>query len=202
MYFIWAIGGIAVGATGALLWVKGLTSDWVEATGTWFGAIATVLALLWAVQTFRADQDRRDNERKVAETSRAEESARGEAAILADAASVSLGLRGAGGHGPDGEKLMTSMFVDVHNHTDQHVTVTGVTLDEGLTMRGSMPLPIRIKPRESWTQKLDIEPTSAADEELGGRPLGTYGGVVIFNLHSREWCASTAGEVYETSGHN
>jgi hypothetical protein len=56
VHLIWAVAGIAIGETIALLWVGGLTPEWIAATGTWFGAVATVLALLWAVQTFRADQ--------------------------------------------------------------------------------------------------------------------------------------------------
>ncbi len=119
VYLIWAVGGGAVGAAAALLWVKGLKPDWVEATGTWFGAIATVVALLWAVQTFRADQAHRDAERTAAASEREDAQAKEQAGIRADAARVALALRGGGGYGHGGEKSMTGVFIDIHNDTDE-----------------------------------------------------------------------------------
>lgn len=68
---IWVAAGVAIGATIALPWAQGLTPDWIEATGTWFGAVATVLALLWAVQTFRADQAHGEEERRRVDADRA-----------------------------------------------------------------------------------------------------------------------------------
>lgn len=56
----WFVAGFGVGSLGMLLLAKDFTADWVGAAGTWFGSIATVLALLWAVQSFRTDQRRRD----------------------------------------------------------------------------------------------------------------------------------------------
>jgi amino acid transporter len=71
---IWGIGGLAAGSALALMWFHNFTPEWVEATGTWFGAIATVLALLWAVQTFRSDQAAREEARKREERSEFEHS--------------------------------------------------------------------------------------------------------------------------------
>lgn len=199
VHLIWAVGGLAVGATAALLWVKGLKSEWVEATGTWFGAIATVLALLWAVQTFRADQAHRDAERQSAASDRADAQAREQAEIRADAARVALALRGGGGYGHDGEKSMTGVFIDIHNDSDQPVIVTKVILDDGLTTRSPVPTPIRIKSRESWTQQFDTEPVPVSDGELSGNPLVSYGGSITFEVHDRAWSKTTAGQLKEAS---
>ena len=197
VYLIWAVGGVAVGATAALLWVKGLKPDWVEATGTWFGAIATVLALLWAVQTFRADQAHRDAERTAAASEREDAQAKEQAGIRADAARVALALRGGGGYGHDGEKSMTGVFIDIHNDTDEPVIVTTVTLDDGLTTRSPIATPIRIKPGQSWTEHFDTDPAPVSDGELSGRPLVSYGGSMTFEIHGRTWSKTTAGQLEE-----
>lgn len=199
VHFIWAVGGIAVGATVSLLWVKGLKSEWVEATGTWFGAIATVLALLWAVQTFRADQAHREAQRLLEEGSQAEARAREQADIRADAARVAIALRGGAGFGNEGSKSLTGVFIDIHNDTDQPVAVTTVTLDEALRTRSQIPTPIRIKPGQSWTQQFDTDPAAVADDELSGRPLVSYGGSMTFEIHDRKWSKTTAGQLEETS---
>lgn len=60
----WGIGGLTLGASLALLVIENWTPEWIEATGTWFGAVATVLTLLWAVRSFRSDQDEREKSRK------------------------------------------------------------------------------------------------------------------------------------------
>lgn len=57
---MWGLGGLTLGASLALLVLKNWTPGWVGATGTWFGAVATVLTLLWAVRSFRSDQAERE----------------------------------------------------------------------------------------------------------------------------------------------
>jgi hypothetical protein len=42
-------GGISIGVMAA----RRFTADWVGATGTWVGAIATIATIIWAVQTFQ-----------------------------------------------------------------------------------------------------------------------------------------------------
>lgn len=135
VHLIWAVAGIAIGATIALLWVKGLTPEWIEATGTWFGAVATVLALLWAVQTFRADQAHREEERRRVETDRAAALDAEERHIRTDADRVGLVFRGGAGQGSAGEQELTSVRIAVHNDTDRPVVVEEFTLDPPLALR-------------------------------------------------------------------
>lgn len=187
VHLIWAVAGIAIGATIALLWVRGLTPEWIAATGTWFGAVATVLALLWAVQTFRADQAHREEERRRVETDRAAAFDAEERHIRTDADRVGLVLRGGAGQGSAGEQELTSVRIAVHNDTDRPVVVEEFTLDPPLALRRSPATPIRIKPRESWDELLEVVPVPITGGELSGRPLKSYGGVISFEVHGRRW---------------
>ncbi len=45
------LAGAIIGVCAALLFVKNWTPDWIEATGTWFGGVGTILTLLWGVCT-------------------------------------------------------------------------------------------------------------------------------------------------------
>ncbi len=60
--------------------------------------------------------------------------------------------------------------------------VTTVTLDDGLTIRRPIAIPIRIKPGQSWTEHFDTDPAPVSDGELSGRPLVTYGGSMTFEI--------------------
>lgn len=111
---MWAIGGAAVGAAGAIVVTRWSSSDWIEAAGTWFGGVATVLALLWAVQTFRADQQHRESEREQREAEKLVAAQEREATMLAEkeerelevlteAKRVLVALHGGGGQGRTGD---------------------------------------------------------------------------------------------------
>ncbi|MBF4513286.1 hypothetical protein ITJ66_12420 [Plantibacter sp. VKM Ac-2885] len=190
VHLIWAVAvavaGIAIGETIALLWVGGLTPEWIEATGTWFGAVAIVLALLWAVQTFRADQAHREEERRRVETDREAALEAEERHIRTDADRVGLVLRGGAGQGSAGEQELTSVRIAVHNDTDRPVVVEEFTLDPPLALRPPAT-PIRIMPRECWDELLEVVPVPTTGGELSGRPLKNYGGVISFEVHGRRW---------------
>lgn len=82
---------------------------------------------------------------------------------------------------------MTGVFIDIHNDTDEPVIVTAISLDDALTTRSEIPLPIRIKPGQSWTEQFDTDPAPVSDGELSGRPLVSYSGSMTFELHDRTW---------------
>lgn len=76
----WAAVGLLVG--GPLGWLVGsylscsravsgceLRADSIEAAGTWFGAIGTILAVLVAAQAYQAEQDKRRTDQRQAERS-------------------------------------------------------------------------------------------------------------------------------------
>lgn len=62
-HVMWGLAGLILGAAIALLLSQNWSPDWIGTTGTWIGAVATVLTLLWAVRSFRTDQDDREEAR-------------------------------------------------------------------------------------------------------------------------------------------
>ncbi|MGO4594851.1 hypothetical protein AB4Z18_13635 [Leifsonia sp. 2TAF2] len=199
VHLMWAFAGIAVGAAIALVWVRGLTPDWVEATGTWFGAVATVLALLWAVQTFRADQAHREAERQRVDADRAAALDSEERRIRADANRVHLVLLGGAGQGSAGELELTSVRIAVHNDTDLPVIVEQITLDPTLVLRRHPATPIRIKPLEDWEDLIEVVPVPITGGELSGRPLQSYGGTIRFEVHGRMWTRASVDDQAKTA---
>jgi hypothetical protein len=170
IHIIWAVAGIAVGATVALLWVKKFESDWVGATGTWFGAIATVLTLLWAVQTFRADQAHRERERAAKEAERvqaildaqrADEKAKraAEAALVATANRVTFRV-GSGGSGEQrGSKFeITTVVLKVTNETNERVLVKSCELMPPLRAVSAVDEPVSIGARTTAKITVFIPP--------------------------------------------
>lgn len=184
---MYLILGITVGATAAVLWAKGLEPDWVEAAGTWFGGVGTILTLLWAVRTFKADQADREaqQQRKDEEASRALQAAA--QAQLDQASQVSSRLRGGGGYGREGEKKMTSIHLDFTNDSPVTAIVTDIDLDKRLVPKKPLPLPARIPPHDSWTHLIDIEDVSARDHVLSGKPLEGFGAQIFYTIENRTW---------------
>lgn len=137
---IWAIGGLSLGACTATVIDGRWTPEWVSATGTWFGAIATVLALLWAVVSFRTDQASR-------EEARDEERARENASTrdredreLSNATNVTIALASAGGQGgrPD-EWQLSYVMMKITNTSRHPALVTALSLDPQLVLTDDLP---------------------------------------------------------------
>lgn len=95
--FIFLLAGVAIGGAAVGIWVQHAKPDWVEAYGTWFGAIGTVAAVLWAVQTFMADQVHRQEQMDAAATKDVEIRAAEAAAMIETASRVKVSLRGGRG---------------------------------------------------------------------------------------------------------
>lgn len=181
------IVGVVLGATVALLWVNSLDYRWVDATGTWFGGIATVLTLLWAVHVFRKDQDHREQERilRHLESLGAERQQEHEAA--AEAADVDFQLLGGRAFGPPGEMNLEQIRVKVTNTTDRTASVTEIQLDEPLKFARSPELPLRVPPHDTIFTMYAVEDVSIADEESMGRPLTSYGARIVYSINGNMW---------------
>ena len=191
VHAMWGVGGLTVGATAALLLARGFKPDWLEATGTWVGGIATVLALLWAVQTFRADQDARQVEKLQAEQDRAAEFQAVNDAVLAEASRVSLELRGGGGYGGPNEQKMNSVHLNIHNEADHVAIIDDISLHPPLKPTRMPRLPIRVAPKSSWTDLLDMEVIDADPSEMSDKPVPRFSGTVAFRLDGRDWTRDT-----------
>lgn len=165
IHLIWGIGGLILGACIALLVVKNWTSDWVEATGTWFGAVATVLTLLWAVRSFRSDQAERENTRKAEHEKEKEEQSERERAVSAEAGNVSISLQGGAGQGSPPNQMMTSVHVVIRNLSKNIVVIRNLSLDERLKPRNPLPVDIPIPAGEEIRRTIEIDLLPAVAEE-------------------------------------
>ena len=193
VHAIWAIAGGASGITVALLLVKGFEPEWIEATGTWFGAIATVLALLWAVQTFRSDQAEREAQRRRDAESEREALAAAASAHKDEAAKVVLAIRGGAGYGTVGEQKMSSIHIDFHNDSQELIVIEEVEVDAPLILRKQLRMPIRVPANWTHTELMDIEDIGAMANELSGQPLERFGARMTYRVGPRRWTRATYG---------
>jgi hypothetical protein len=193
---IWAVAGLAVGGCAALLWSHGFKAGWVEATGTWFGAVATVLTLLWAVQVFRADQANRERARLDAAAAAAYELEAVDERIEAEAALVTISLKGGAGHGTAPDMLMTSVNVEIRNDTTHQVTVISFGLLPPLNAK-SFPAFLPIAPMSTKSQIVEIQHIPAQPSELSGRPVDRYDAEMTYQLAGRTWLRKVSGDSLE-----
>lgn len=184
---IFFLGGFAVGGVGMMLLAKPWTADWVGAAGTWFGSIATVLTLLWAVRTFRADQAQRDHDarRRAVEQEQAAERAAHE--LITEAALVRPTLLGGSGFGGGDSLQMDSIHVRISNDTTHTATIDEVILDERLIPKRRWPSDFRVRAGETETWSVEVAPVPARDGELSGNRIDRYSLRIRYLLNGRAW---------------
>lgn len=199
---IWLTAGLILGAVFALLVVKSLDVAWVEATGTWFGAVATVLALFWAVQVFRLDQAHRDSalqearaadalareESKLAET-RAARAA--EQAHVDRAARVSMTIRAGGGFGGDGNWHMNNVYLRFFNETDSAVTIEDVEFDSPLEGIGNPVSSLRVPASAELEKVVAVDPAIRVDDGVLNNPWTHSNAVVTYRVNGSRWRRTT-----------
>ncbi|MBV1781295.1 hypothetical protein KRR55_19475 [Paeniglutamicibacter sp. ABSL32-1] len=188
---MWGLGGLTLGASLALLVLKNWTPDWVGATGTWFGAVATVLTLLWAVRSFRSDQAERELTR-IAEHEREAEAlmqrARGE---FIEASNVSIALRGGAGHGSDPNMMMTSIQVRIQNHSKHDAVIKLFTFDELLKSRRELPTGVHILAGTTFSETYEIIAVPAKQDELSEGAVSRFSANMSYRLDGRDWRRSS-----------
>ena len=195
---MWAIAGAALGAAGAIVVTKWSSSDWVGAAGTWFGGVATVLALLWAVQTFRADQqhresefERREAERLAAAREREEamraEKEKQELETLAEAKRVLIALHGGRGQGRTGDMYTTSVRVNLMNNSVRPVMVTDIKLNPPLRAMQRLREPVRVDAAGVHPLNMEVEPIRVDDRLLSGAVLTQFSAKITFVADGTTW---------------
>jgi hypothetical protein len=175
VHFIWGLGGLTLGAASSLLVIKNWTPDWIEATGTWFGAVATVLTLLWAVRSFRSDQAQREISRQEEvqkDLAIREERERGS---LEEAENVAIALQGGAAYGGPPDQMMTSVHVTIRNHARYDVIVKRIVLN----------IPIPASDTASYLIEIAEVPARAGD--LGGQPMSRFAAEMFYRLDGRDW---------------
>jgi hypothetical protein len=191
IHLMWGIAGLTLGACLALLIVNNWTPDWIEATGTWFGAVATVLTLLWAVRSFRSDQAERERTRQAEhEKDRAGQLAR-EQAETNQAKSVSISLEGGAAHGSGPGQMMTSIHVLIKNRSKYGVSVHAITLDERLKPKRSLPADFHIQSGDDFRQLIEIEDVPARAEDLSGKSMTRFTAGMTYHIDGHDWRRSS-----------
>ncbi|MFJ6004049.1 hypothetical protein [Arthrobacter sp. NPDC092385] len=188
------LAGSIVGMCAALLVVKDWSPDWIEATGTWFGGVGTILTLLWAVRAFRADQVAREEARDAEYTKeRATQLAR-EHAEMKQAQTVSIALQGGGGIGSSPNQLMTTFHVVIKNHSEHGIVVRTVKIDDQLKLKRQVPADFYVPKGETFRDTFEIQEVPARAEELSGRPMTRFTAEMTYQLEGRDWRRSLTGQ--------
>lgn len=193
IHAIWGLGGLTLGASFALVVVQNWAPDWIEATGTWFGAIATVLTLLWAVRSFRSDQAERERAREEEHQKEVAAAAERERQRAKEADNVTVALQGGGGYGPDTEQMMDGIHVVVQNHSKYDAIIRSISVDPDLTLLQQLPAGFRVPAGETFSKLMKIEPVPAHAEELGGRPMERFTAYMRYRLDGADWKRSASG---------
>ncbi|KNH16303.1 hypothetical protein ACU18_14200 [Arthrobacter sp. ZBG10] len=191
VHLMWGIAGLTLGACLALLVVNNWTPNWIEATGTWFGAVATVLTLLWAVRSFRSDQVEREKARQADyEKTRDEQLAR-EQAEMNQAKSVSISLEGGAAYGSGPDQMMTSFHVRIKNRSKYGVSVRAMTLDERLKPMRPLPADVHVASGDDFRQMVEIQDVPARSEELSGRAMNRFTVEMTYLIDGHDWRRSS-----------
>ncbi|MFE4195615.1 hypothetical protein ACFRJ9_07115 [Paenarthrobacter sp. NPDC056912] len=191
---IWGIAGLTLGACLALLIVNSWTPDWIEATGTWFGAVATVLTLLWAVRSFRSDQAEREKGRQAErEKDNAEQIAR-EEAEMKQARKVSISLSGGTANGSPPNQMMTSFRLRIKNHSKYGVTVHAVNLDDRLKPKRPLPSEHYLQPGEELSELIQVQDIPVQEGDLSGHYTTRFTTEVIYGINGNDWRRNSIGD--------
>jgi hypothetical protein len=158
------------------------SAEWISAVGTWVGALATVGTIIWAVLLFRHESRVREEARDTAVTDK-------RAAEDRLAESVAVRCFGGGGYGPDGDKTMTNVNVEVLNGTTQATTLHGFSLPE-VSLRdpiADIGLPLAMPPHERIRVPVTIDPIPAPDNQFSGRPLTLATPIIRYQVGGVMW---------------
>lgn len=143
------VGGMAVFL--ATVATRNWTAEWVETAGTWFGAVGTILTLVWAVLVFRAEQDRR--------TQAHEDSLRANASMF-DVTVTVVSV-----HHSGGDQLLEDVKVELVNDSSAPVRIHRLEFPS-LTVTQSPRLPIRLSPGEPAEHWIEFTPFAITSDEL------------------------------------
>lgn len=174
-----AVGGAAVGWVIATFVTRGFSADWVGATGTWFGSIATVLTLLWAVNVFLGDAAQRQRAEK-----------REQDRQVAAAARVSAEIHAGGGHigQAPGTQIMQNVQLKLINLTSDMVSIEKAELPARFVITDT-PIaprfPLSIPAGESVTLTSTVQDVEVKDGLLGGKLMTDLATIEYTTAHGR-----------------
>ncbi|AIY03024.1 hypothetical protein ART_3425 [Arthrobacter sp. PAMC 25486] len=187
VYIIWGLGGFTLGACIALLVLKKLDPDWVVATGTWFGGVATVLTLLWAVRAFRSDQAERERTRRDENERDMSDAVQRANEAQAEANNVSVALKGGAATGTPPDQMMTSFNLVIQNNSNHPTNIKNITLDPGLRLMAQPEAGFSIPADDSISQHIRIVDIPIHPGDLSGQPITRFTAQITYRLNGRTW---------------
>jgi len=101
-------------------------------------------------------------------------------------------IRGGGGYGPDDDRTMTNVNVEILNGSKHSVTLETVELP-GVTLKdpaGALGLPLIVPPQREQRvayQQVDIEPLKVPDAQFSGRPFTESTPIVRYRINGARW---------------
>lgn len=185
--FIWALGGLTLGACLALLVLKNLDPNWVVATGTWFGAVVTVLTLLWAVRAFRSDQAEREVTRKDEHEKEVKVGVQRARKANVEASQVTVAMKGGAANGTPPNQMMTSLHIVIHNHSKYSTVIKHIALDDALIPKTPLENGFSIPAGETYRKIIEIRDVPARKEDLSGKPMTRFTAQITYRLNGSGW---------------
>jgi hypothetical protein len=190
---IWAAIGLSVGACVATVVDGRWTPEWVGATGTWFGGVATATAVALSLAAFRAEQTNRERTRvaeREAEQKIAEDRALAE---LAEAELFTMSLVSSGGYGDRSENfVINAVVLEIWNLSGSDAMMTSMTLDQALRPKKPLPNKIYVEPLGSRLITIEVEDV-ASPAGFDTTALATFSMAMNYRVGGRSWHRS-AGE--------
>lgn len=110
-----------------------------------------------------------------------------ETAAQADADDVRLALRGGAGYGPEDDKQLTSVHVDLTNDTTRPVVITALDFEAPLMAKHPPSMPLRLAPQSADQVTIEVLPISAEPGDLSGGPLTRLTAVISYRIGDRRW---------------
>lgn len=160
------------------------TADWVEAIGTWAGAIATIATIVWAVRTFRHETEARgeDLDRLSTEKARRE---------LNMAEAVTVECAGGQFTGPDEARVVRTIKATVRNAASESATITEFLVSEVNLpyVESSFILPKVLDPNGGEvTAEIEVDPhIRTTRQEFKARPFTLVTPTIRYRVDGVEW---------------
>jgi hypothetical protein len=190
----WAVIGLSVGACVATVVDGRWTPEWVGATGTWFGGVATASAVGLSLAAFRADQANRERTRvaeREAEQKIAEDRALAE---LAEAELFTMRLVSGGGYGDRPENYaINGVYLELWNLSGSDAMMMSMTLDDALKPKQQLPSKIYVEPLGSRSLLIEIEDL-ASPQGLDTAAVAGFSLTMDYRVGGRSW-RRTSNEV-------
>lgn len=181
----WLVIAFAAGISLGVMVARGFSADWVEAVGTWVGALATIATIVWAVHSFQQETRHRLEDR-----GRETEDKLNQERALAEAVSVRCSGGAADNYGPSTSTLVT-VWVKLINGAELPATIVSFELpDVPLNQDPMRVLPQILSPGETFRDSIEVSRgmVQVKNSETGDQnPLTDYIPILVYRIGGVTW---------------